>query len=91
VDQVTRSGRTATTPSGDSTGGRATEAESRAKLIDMNRTRLVAIAVLVPVVAAVVAAVLITAVTGATALSVTQVSAGPSMGGFRQDGGNRGW
>lgn len=47
-------------------------------------------AMLVPVVAAVVA-VLITAVAGTATLSVTEVSASPAMGGFRQDGGNRGW
>ncbi|HEY0813375.1 MAG TPA: hypothetical protein VGE11_08820 [Pseudonocardia sp.] len=56
----------------------------------MNRTRLVAMAVLVPVVAAVVA-VLITAVAGTATLSVSEVAAGSSIDGFRQDGGNRGW
>jgi hypothetical protein len=70
---------------------RATEAARRAKLISMNRTRLVAMAVLVPVVAAVVAAVLITAVAGTAALSVAQISAAPPHGSFRQEGGNRGW
>ena len=48
-------------------------------------------AVLVPVVAAVVAAVIVTALIGTSALSVTQTSASPLPGGFRQDGGNRGW
>lgn len=62
----------------------------RAKLVGMNRTRLVAMAVLVPVVAAVVA-VLITAVAGTATLSVSEVAAGSSIDGFRQDGGNRGW
>lgn len=47
-------------------------------------------AVVVPVVAAVVAAVIVAAVVG-TALTVTATSAGPPAGGFRQDGGNRGW
>jgi hypothetical protein len=57
----------------------------------MHRTRLVAMAVLVPVVAAVVAAAIVTAMIGTAALSVTETSAGPLLGGFRQDGGNRGW
>jgi hypothetical protein len=57
----------------------------------MHRTRLVAMAVLVPVVAAVVAAAIVTALIGTAAFSVTETSAGPSLGGFRQDGGNRGW
>jgi hypothetical protein len=48
-------------------------------------------AVLVPVVAAVVAAVIVTALIGTAAFSVTETSAGPLLGGFRQDGGNRGW
>jgi hypothetical protein len=90
VDHATRSRLTATTPSGDSAVGPATEAASRAKLIDMNRTRLVAMAVLVPV-AAVVAAAIITAVASTAAFSVTEISAGPPMAGFRQEGGNRGW
>jgi hypothetical protein len=57
----------------------------------MQRTRLVAMAVLVPVVAAVVAAAIVTAMIGTAAFSVTEISAGPPLGGFRQDGGNRGW
>lgn len=69
----------------------ATEAARGAKLISMHRTRLVAMAVVVPVVAAVVAAVIVTAAAGTASLSVTEISAGPPMGGFRQDGGNRGW
>ena len=28
---------------------------------------------------------------GTAAFSVTETSAGPLLGGFRQDGGNRGW
>jgi uncharacterized membrane protein YraQ (UPF0718 family) len=56
----------------------------------MHRTREAAMAVVVPVVAAVVAAVIVAAVVG-TALAVSSTSAGPPAGGFRQDGGNRGW
>ncbi len=47
-------------------------------------------AALVPVVA-VVAAVLVAAVAGTAALAVSGVSAGPPAGGFRSEGGNRGW
>ncbi len=46
--------------------------------------------VAVPVVAAVAAAVIVAATVG-TALAVTATSAGPPAGGFRREGGNRGW
>jgi hypothetical protein len=55
----------------------------------MHRTRVAAMAALVPVVAA-VAAVIVAAVAG-TALAVGGLSAGAPSGGFRSEGGNRGW
>ena len=59
------------------------------KLIAMHRTRVAAMAMLVPVVAAAVAAVIIAARSGAEV--GTGLAARPPVTAFLAEGGNRGW
>ena len=61
------------------------------KLIAMHRTRVAAMAMLVPVVAAAVAAVIIAARSGAGEEVGTGLAARPPATAFLAEGGNRGW
>jgi hypothetical protein len=61
------------------------------KLIAMHRTRVAAMAMLVPVVAAAVAAVIIAARSGAGEEAGTGLAARPPVTAFLAEGGNRGW
>ena len=57
----------------------------------MHRTRVAAMAMLVPVVVAAVAAVIIAARSGAGEEVGTGLAASPSAMAFLAEGGNRGW
>jgi hypothetical protein len=61
------------------------------KLIGMHRTRVAAMAMLVPVVVAAVAAVIIAARSGAGEDVGTGLAARPPAMAFLAEGGNRGW
>jgi len=71
------------TPSGDLQAAPATTRRGHDKLIGMHRTRVAAMAALVPVVAAVVAAVIVAVLSG--------LGAGQPTTALMVEGGNRGW
>ena len=61
------------------------------KLITMHRTRVVAMAMLVPVVVAVVAAILFALPSSTASAAGPGLAAGPSGEVLLAEGGNRGW
>jgi hypothetical protein len=77
------------TPSGDLQAAPATTRRGHDKLIGMHRTRVAAMAALVPVVAAVVAAVIVAGLAGVAVLS--GLGAGQPTTALMVEGGNRGW